>query len=127
MGIQSKIILAKERYPELNGTERSLVQNSFGAGPFIRYYFLPEDKRINLFSEASFFYRTLKNKSVSPPNNKSISYDYSILGGMVVFFNSSVGIEFTLGYNNDKQKGIDFKNEDLRFGIGFQIHLEREK
>lgn len=97
---------------------------SLGLGPFVRYYFLENDKRINLFGEANYIFST----SLSEQNNdlKSSAIGFSL--GSVLFFNSSVGLELSLNYTDStvKRKGSANSNsKDIFVGLGFQIHLEK--
>lgn len=127
IGLKSKVTFTKASYNLPDGTEIPNSQNHLGVGPFLRYYFLPIENRINAFSEASIFYKELITNVRGNYRSASKELEYSLLGGIAIFLNSSVGIEFTLGYNHTKEINIDSKYEDLRFGIGFQIFLEKEK
>lgn len=91
-------------------------------GPFARYYFLQPEKIFNLFLESAYSYGIISNQGSDSKQNT-----FSIAGGPVLYFNNSVGIEFAIGYT--KTKIIDFEgsNNAVRFGIGLQFHLEKEK
>lgn len=89
-------------------------------GPFVRYYFLQPEKIFNLFTEAGYSYGSYV-RSGSRQNSFSFS------AGPVVYFNSSVGLEFTIGYSTTKFINAPGSNTELLFGIGFQIHLEKDK
>ncbi|MEZ5034920.1 MAG: hypothetical protein R2796_08025 [Chitinophagaceae bacterium] len=100
-------------------------QNRLYIGPFVRYYFLNSDKDFNILTDLSFqhgFYWFTPTKG-----NINI---FSFSSGPIVYFNSSVGIEFLLGYYSKKeiikQNGefID-KQTGFRLDIGFQISLIR--
>ncbi len=92
----------------------------YSLGPFIRYYFLNEDKQINIFIEPS-YERFLKyDGSV---NNVSNSFNFKL--GNVIFLNESIGLETSLSYNILKSEG--FKNKTLTLGLGLQIHLKKNK
>jgi len=94
-----------------------------GIGPFIRYYFLNPEHIFNLFAEGSYSYgNNSGNGQLSSRSNT-----FSISGGPVIYFNNSVGLEFTLAYSTLKAVGFTGNNNQLRFGIGFQFHLEKEK
>jgi hypothetical protein len=94
-----------------------------GIGPIIRYYFLNPQHIFNLFAEGSYSYGSISGKG----QISSKSNTFSIFGGPVVYFNSSVGLEFTLAYSTTKVVGFAGTNNEIRFGIGFQFHLEKEK
>ena len=92
-----------------------------GIGPFARYYFLSPDNILNLFTEGSYSYGSISGKG----QIASKSNTYSVSGGPVVYFNSSVGLEFTLAYSTTKVVGFTGTNNEVRFGIGFQFYLEK--
>lgn len=99
-------------------------------GPFARYYFLkPNNRLINFFVEADFApgYYKRSFKEYYPSTKSSIS-QFSVAAGPVIYFNSSVGLEFTVGYyktNNDTQ--VYQSPTGFQAALGFQIHLGREK
>lgn len=102
----------------------------FDIGSFLRYYFLPTDNQINLFSEVNYNYG-IENTHPGKGNRSS----YSFNAGPVVYFNSSVGIEFTIGYNSSKSisYGLNSSKDDytvkmnsFQVGLGLQIHLEKK-
>ncbi len=102
----------------------------FDIGPFIRYYVLPADNQINLFASANYSYGIERDHP-----GKGNRHSYSFNAGPVVYFNSSVGIEFTIGYNSSKSisYGLNSSNDDytiknsaFQVGIGLQIHLEKQ-
>ena len=71
------------------------------------------------------------NKFLGSLHEKGKYNTLSIMGGMEVFFNSSVGIEILLGYtskivsiDNSSSMFSDKKN-GFQTSIGFQIHLEK--
>ncbi len=125
-GIVISSVFSKVKQPEINGTILTSTQNKNGFGPFIRYYFLNVEKRINLLSEASFIYSILTVNNSGSVQDKSKTIDWNLFAGPVIYFNSSVGIEFLAGYNNSKVIDIDSKGQTIRFKIGLQIHLEKE-
>ena len=90
---------------------------SLGIGPFARYYFLPTENIVNIFVEGIYQYTT-------DFNGFGENY-FRFSTGPVIYFNSSVGLEFTLNYAHDNTANISAKT--ISFGVGFQIHLEKEK
>jgi hypothetical protein len=95
----------------------------YGFGPFARYYFLKEDKRINFFAQANYIFGESKLGS-----NKSTSNGYGFKGGSVIFFNRSVGAEITLDYNSSKLTPSGSESStynNLQISLGFQIHLKK--
>lgn len=95
-------------------------QTYYSLGPFARYYFLSAENQLNVFSEVSYYH------AISNPG-KSGTDNFSFLGGAVLFVNSSVGIEFTGRYSKSTQNTADLKYNTFQFGLGFQIHLERDR
>lgn len=103
-------------YTKVIFTSGSSSKSSYwGIGPFIRYYFLPVDRQLNIFSEGSY------NMTFSSNNNAGA---ITFKGGPVFFLNSIVGVELTGSYSHANSNEII--NNGLRIGVGFQIHLERE-
>jgi hypothetical protein len=101
-------------------------ENRFELGPFIRYYFLSAEKRYNILTDMCYQYGIYWFKPVKGNINT-----FSASAGTVVFFNSSVGLEFLLGYysrNEVIQYSTNVENvinyKGFQIGIGFQIHLE---
>ncbi|MCZ2299421.1 MAG: hypothetical protein LC134_08095 [Chitinophagales bacterium] len=92
---------------------------TFSIGPLVRYYFLPVDNRLNILAESSYQYLS---------DFKGYSQNTFIFSaGPVIYFNSSVGIEFTLNYESIRASGSTTSTKTLFLGVGFQIHLEKEK
>jgi len=116
-----KARLALDRV-EFNGGVSKATQ--LGIGPFLRYYFLDPDNRVNLFAETAYQYLHFSGNNSAPSDAANV-FTFSV--GPVIYFNTSVGIEFTANYElyNNKDAGIDGKTFFL--SIGFQIHLEKEK
>jgi hypothetical protein len=88
-----------------------------GFGPFFRYYFLPVDNRINIFSEAAYKY------SIDFNSHNQNELDFAT--GPVLFFNSSVGLELTANYSYGSGTITHANEKSFFFAIGFQIHLQK--
>lgn len=94
------------------------TETNYGIAPFIRYYFLGNDKQINIFSEA--------NYGIYKINHSDYKYDkLNLKAGAVFFLNSSVGLEVALNYSNQKTNQ-NYQNKGIYLGVGFQIHLEKK-
>ncbi len=108
---------------EDNGGGNSNIKR-FLIGPFAKYYFLNTDKPFNILLAASYQHGVY---SFKPTTGNSSTF--LVAAGPVIYLNSSVGLEFTLGYAS---KVDDIKNnykttqKGFQMGIGFQIHLEKE-
>lgn len=100
----------------VNGNK--IASNLVGVGPFVRYYFLPVDNIVNLFAEADYRY-----SSGSEGTRQNL---YCFSAGPVLYFNTSVGLEFTLNYEIVKRGDAAISAKTFFLGIGFQIHLEKE-
>jgi hypothetical protein len=103
--------------------EKDFESLGYGFGPFVRYYFLKEDKRINFFAHANYILGESKSGS-----NKSSSNGYRFKAGPVIFFNKNVGMEITLDYNSSKltPSGSDSSTyNNLQVSLGLQIHLKK--
>lgn len=96
----------------------------FLIGPFARYYLLDIEKPYNILVGASYQYGIY---SFKPTNGKLATF--SVAAGPVIYFNSSVGLEFTFGYASrvdDIKDSYKTTQKGFQMGIGFQIHLEKE-
>jgi hypothetical protein len=95
-------------------------------GPFVRYYIMSKEKQFNILVDGSCQFGSLTNFGKGSVNNASI------MAGSEMFFNSSVGIEFLIGYLyqkrtiDDTQTGYSFLRKGLHASIGFQIHLTKK-
>jgi len=93
-------------------------------GPFVRYYFLDAENIVNLFAESGYAYGSITGKGQEKGQHLNT---FSFSGGPVVYFNSSIGLEFIITYSTTKAVGFSGANNEIKFGIGFQIHLEKDK
>ena len=99
--------------------------NRFSLGPSVRYYLLDKESRYNLLTEINYQYGLYSFKPT-----KGNSNTFNALVGPVIYLNTSVGLEFLVGYYSTtetiKQIGeITTKQNGFQFSIGFQIHLEK--
>ena len=94
----------------------------FWIGPFIRYYLLNPAKQWNLLTEANYQYEITVHKP-----DKVGSNNYSFNAGPVVYLNSSVGVEFLMGYYYlTYGMGEQFSEfRGVQLNIGLQIHLTK--
>jgi len=95
----------------------------FDIGPFLRYYLLKKEKLVNVFGESGYQYGT--DKSSGFKVNRNIFF---INVGTEIFFNSSVGLEFTVGYLSKKEKNNTISTQTqntIQAGLGFNFHLQK--
>ena len=95
------------------------TNDALGFGPYARYYFLQNDKLLNVFSEVS--YSIFEGTGKGDFKFKTLN----IKAGTVYFLNSSVGIEAALNYSNEKSN-FDYRSNNIFLSFGFQIHLEKK-
>lgn len=89
----------------------------YGIGPYIRYYLLKPENRVNILTHVGYAYSGSNNS-----NEKNTALDFKV--GPALFFNSSVALEMTLNYNLNKLDSTTNYNI-FSIGLGFQIHLEK--
>ena len=105
-------------------------QTNTSVSPFIRYYFLPSTKNINVFIDLGYLSYKSKYTNMQPQSSsyKDKSSGYSISAGPVMFLTKQVALEFILGYKYIKADGFnDYKSSTFNTGLGLQIHLGKEK
>lgn len=117
-GIKSGIIFNQVKY---NGGVSKSTQ--FSCGPYFRYYFLSEENRVNLFTESSYQYSHNYSNSGTSDNQNAFAISF----GPVIYFNTVVGLEFTISYEYLKSVNTNTSAKTFYLGVGFQIHLERDK
>ena len=105
------------------GSSTTTTGQRYLIGPFGRYYFLNQENPFNILADLSYQFGI---KDIGGP--KGNLSNFSALVGPVIYLNSSVGIEFLLGYSKSKEE-IEGANKDIESGfqiaLGFQIHLEK--
>jgi len=109
-------------FPYPSTIEQRVRATTWGVGPFVRYYFLPQDKPINLFADANGQYSltTLNHSSYA---GKSWSATGSV--GAALFLNKVVALELLMAYRHTNSINSSFENKSnhLQFKAGFQIHF----
>lgn len=111
------------KFAQMTGSP-GLTVHSFLIGPFVRYYFLEPEKMVNFFAEANYSYGTYKSTGIFTISDGK-SNDLSLALGSAIYFNSSVAIEFSLGYYSTHDVTYGYNNNGFQLGIGFQIYLEK--
>jgi hypothetical protein len=94
-------------------------------GPFVRYYFLPTDQKVNLFADAAFGYSWGKNRNWNPEGHSNYHYyNAAFMFGPAIFLNEHTALEITLGYNYLSRGPVDTTiTHRIQVGVGLQIHL----
>ena len=73
--------------------------STISIAPFLRYYFLPVDKKMNFFVDGSFGYSWSKFRYFTfPAIHRYNSYNFSVQTGPAIFLNQHTALEMTLGY-----------------------------
>lgn len=126
-GAKIAISTSKANYPPTQVLQSYSARNTlYSFGPFLRYYFLSSEKDYNILIEGVLLQQIRRSRTANVTSKESAS-SYGISVGPVVYFNSCVGLEFTVGFSSLKYKDFDGRNNSLTTSIGFQIHLEKEK
>ena len=125
-GIRLSAQVGKEKISRPDGTKQNLVQRNVGFGPFLRYYILTPEKKINVFGDGSLLYNINSNNS---NNALSKSLSSSLGAGAVLFLNKSVGLEGLFSYNHyaDVNNGSSYSSNGVEFKVGLQVHLKKAK
>ena len=86
--------------------------------PFLRYYFLPGDSKVNIMLDGSFGFG-----STSGVGETKSQSGFGFATGPAIFLNKHTALEFTLGYNSIKYEDDPDRSNTFTVGVGFQIHL----
>ena len=93
----------------------------FTAAPFLRYYFMPAGKKLNIFADAHYGFG-----SASYGESASIN-EFQIAAGPAVFLSPNTALEFALFYNSKGgeyyENGAGDRLSTFGLNIGFQVHL----
>jgi outer membrane protein W len=96
--------------------------------PFLRYYFLPLQRKVNAFIDVGYIHEKSKWSSDSNPGYFVKAKGYYFSGGPTIFLTDQIAIEFTLGYKHTKSADIgDTEVNKLSSGFGLQIHFGKIK
>lgn len=86
--------------------------------PFLRYYFLPSDSKVNIMLDGSFGFG-----STSVLSETISQSGFGFTAGPAIFLNKHTALEFTLGYNSIKYEDDPDRSNTFTIGVGFQVHL----
>lgn len=99
----------------------------YSIGPFVRYYFLSVDQQYNIISEGSFQFGN-EVETNSSYTNKLSTNSFTFSAGPVIYFNSSVGLEFLLSYTSGSTSSSSGnRSNSFTAEIGLQVYLEKDK
>lgn len=99
----------------------------FNIGPFVRYYFLRKDKIINLLAEGDYEYGFNASSIGETKGEHTSKNTLAISAGPVAYFNSSVSLEFLMGYSSEKFVHFRGRNNTIKLSLGLQFYLERTR
>ncbi len=91
-------------------------------GPFVRYYLLPKENKVNLLTDADFQFGSAKLGDNTLSQNV-----FSVSAGPVVFLNKHTGMEFKLGFSSSKLEDFTDRTNAFNLLIGLQVHLGNGK
>jgi hypothetical protein len=106
-----------------NSIEYKTTVNTIGASPFVRYYFLAKQKKVNFLADVAYAWRSQKNKSSTGATSSETSSRFQFAAGPVWFITPQTALELTLGYAGRE----DNIKPELSVNLGFQIHLPATK
>jgi hypothetical protein len=97
--------------------------------PFIRYYFLSAEQKMNFFADAGYGYSWGEFKNFTQPDFTYHSKIISFKTGPAVFLNQHTSLEITVGYNHSIRGGLSdtLAINNFQIGAGFQIHIGKQK
>lgn len=111
----TKLDYYRSRTKFASGTSK---YDAFWVSPFARYYFLEDEKPVNIFLESSYKFSILKENKITALSVKS---------GVALFLNQSTALEISLQYLNSNTKDIYVGSSAILLGFGYQLHLEKDK
>lgn len=116
------------------GPNRS-TENTFGMGPFARYYFFTSNEQFAIFGQAGLSLATEKDTNGAGFVSKSSSTTFSLFPGAAYFFNEHWAVELSItGFqltsydpnkdnDNDKSTFVNFGLHTFSPTLGFRYHL----
>ena len=129
LGVKSSFSWIKNTGISANAGKSNTIR--FDYGPFARYYFLDKEKAYNLIADVSYQFGNINFID----HDRGIRNTVALMAGPVMYFNSSVGIEFLIGYRSAMEKITTSPGTPQFFytqtktgvqvSIGFQIHLQK--
>lgn len=111
------------------------TENTFGMGPFARYYFFTSNEQFAIFGQAGVSFATEKDTNTGGFVTKSSSTSFSVFPGAAYFFNEHWAVELSItGFrltsydpnkdtDNDKSTHVNFGLHTFSPTLGFRYHL----
>lgn len=97
--------------------------NTYGAGPFVRYYIPTKNVRPFIHGDIDFQTNKIKNATITTTEN---AFSFFIAGGAAFFISENLAFEAKLGY-----RYTDLKDHDGAGGVGmslgFQVYINRRQ
>jgi hypothetical protein len=108
----------------MEGQVSSSKTTQLKAGPFIRYYLLKNKSHLNVFAEGNVSFGKINQKGFDAAD----IFQFMFAAGPVVYFNSSVALELSIGYRSSEIKfsPVSTKIESILFSVGFNVHLTKD-
>jgi outer membrane protein len=117
-----------------NGDQRN-VTNSFGFGPFVRYYIPTGNESLTFFGQAGLTVASTRNNPPVGPDRKGNSLTFALLPGVAYFLNEHWALELTVNglrvrsndpdtsTDNDKTSTVSFGINSLNPALGVRYHF----
>jgi hypothetical protein len=126
--------------PFMSKSHGETKASGWGISPFLRYYFLPVGRKVNVFADGAYSCNDETSKSSSwfrqdnpPPGSPSYgesfsktsytSNSFSVSAGPVIFINPKVSLELSVGYKHRTAKKQDLTSNSILLGTGFQVYF----
>jgi hypothetical protein len=119
-GIRLNTLISKYKMLYSDGSSSSLLHRSLGLGPFLRYYMLAPEKKVNVFADAGLSY------SFSSTASRRVYRKFrtsSFGAGAGLFINQTLGVEGLLSFDHYSYVGASYHVNSLQFKLGLQAHL----
>lgn len=116
VGLKTNITLSGGK---ATGTTIYSTNTDYNFGPFVRYYFLQAESQYNILAEGVYQYGFVEGGT-----SKNT---FTFAAGPVIYFNTSAGLEFLVGYSSYKYSGFVGRNNTIQIGLGLQFYLEKNK
>lgn len=97
--------------------------NTYGAGPFLRYYIPTKNVRPFIHGDIDFQTNKIKNATITTTEN---AFSFFIAGGAAFFINENLAFETKIGYRYTDLKGHDGAG-GLGLSLGFQVYINRRQ